>query len=102
MRVFDILVVYYVQKGYKEKNKDKKRELFIQVILLYIIVDRIIMYDQVSLSLKKCVFKVYKFFVFLKEYKRQMFVYISQIYISCNIIVYFQRNVISVCNKFNF
>lgn len=69
MRVFDILVVYYVQKGYKEKNKDKKRELFIQVILLYIIVDRIIMYDQVSLSLKKCIFKVYRFFFFLKNIK---------------------------------
>lgn len=60
MRALDTLAAYYVQKGHKEKNKDKKRELFTQATLLYTTADRIIMYDQVSLPLKKCVFKVYK------------------------------------------
>lgn len=60
MRALDTLAAYYVQKGHKEKNKDKKRELFTQATLLYTTADRIIMYDQVSLSLKKCIFKVYR------------------------------------------
>lgn len=60
MRALDTLAAYYVQKGHKEKNKDKKRELFTQATLLYTTADRIIMYDQVSLPLKKCVFKVYR------------------------------------------
>lgn len=70
MRALDTLAAYYVQKGHKEKNKDKKRELFTQATLLYTTADRIIMYDQVSLPLKKCVFKVYKPPVSLKEHKR--------------------------------
>lgn len=60
MRALDTLAAYYVQKGHKEKNKDKKRELFTQATLLYTTADRIIMYDQVSLLLKKCIFKVYR------------------------------------------
>uniref|UniRef100_A0A8W8N0T7 Tetratricopeptide repeat protein 21A/21B fourth ARM domain-containing protein n=1 Tax=Magallana gigas TaxID=29159 RepID=A0A8W8N0T7_MAGGI len=46
MRALDTLAAYYVQKGHKEKNKDKKRELFTQATLLYTTADRIIMYDQ--------------------------------------------------------
>ena len=48
MRALDTLAAYYVQKGHREKNKDKKRELFTQATLLYTTADRIIMYDQVS------------------------------------------------------
>lgn len=59
MRALDTLAAYYVQKGHKEKNKDKKRELFTQATLLYTTADRIIMYDQVSLPQKKWVLKVY-------------------------------------------
>lgn len=72
MRALDTLAAYYVQKGHKEKNKDKKRELFTQATLLYTTADRIIMYDQVSLSLKKCIFKVYRPPppLSLKDYKR--------------------------------
>lgn len=70
MRALDTLAAYYVQKGHKEKNKDKKRELFTQATLLYTTADRIIMYDQVSVPLKKCVFKVYRPPPSLKEYKR--------------------------------
>lgn len=71
MRALDTLAAYYVQKGHKEKNKDKKRELFTQATLLYTTADRIIMYDQVSLSLKKCIFKVYRLPPpSLKDYKR--------------------------------
>lgn len=106
MRALDTLAAYYVQKGHKEKNKDKKRELFTQATLLYTTADRIIMYDQVSLPLKKCVFKVYRPPpLSLKEYKRQMFVHINQTQMSCNIIAiiaYFQRDVTSVCNRPNF
>ncbi|KAK3600789.1 hypothetical protein CHS0354_009223 [Potamilus streckersoni] len=45
MRALDTLAAYYVQKAHKEKNKDKKRELFTQATLLYTTADRIIMYD---------------------------------------------------------
>ena len=48
MRALDTLAAYYVQKAHKEKNKDKKRELFTQATLLYTTADKIIMYDQVS------------------------------------------------------
>ena len=49
MRALDTLAAYYVQKGHREKNKDKKKELFTQATLLYTTADRIIMYDQVSI-----------------------------------------------------
>ena len=48
MRALDTLAAYYVQQAHKEKNKDRKRELFTQSTLLYTTADRIIMYDQVS------------------------------------------------------
>jgi RNA polymerase-associated protein CTR9 len=47
MRSLDTLAAHYVQKAHKEKNKDKKRELFTKATLLYTTADRIIMYDQV-------------------------------------------------------
>ncbi|XP_076114425.1 RNA polymerase-associated protein CTR9 homolog [Mytilus galloprovincialis] len=46
MRALDTLAAYYVQKAHKEKNKDKKRDLFTQATLLYTTADKIIMYDQ--------------------------------------------------------
>lgn len=46
MRALDMLAAYYVQQANKEKNKDKKRELFTKATLLYTTADKIIMYDQ--------------------------------------------------------
>ncbi|KAL5007726.1 hypothetical protein ScPMuIL_016532 [Solemya velum] len=46
MRALDTLAAYYVQCAHREKNKDKKRELFTQATLQYTTADRIIMYDQ--------------------------------------------------------
>lgn len=46
MKAFDTLAAYYVQQANKEKNKDKKRELFTKATLLYTTADKIIMYDQ--------------------------------------------------------
>lgn len=46
MRSLDTLAAFYVQRAHKEKNKDKKRELFTKATLLYTTADRIIMYDQ--------------------------------------------------------
>lgn len=42
-----MLAAYYVQEANREKNKDKKRELFTKATLLYTTADKIIMYDQV-------------------------------------------------------
>jgi RNA polymerase-associated protein CTR9 len=50
MRALDMLAAYYVQCANREKNKDKKRELFTKATLLYTTADKIIMYDQVSKS----------------------------------------------------
>lgn len=47
MRALDMLAAYYVQQANKEKNKDKKRDLFTKATLLYTTADKIIMYDQV-------------------------------------------------------
>ena len=47
MAAFDSLAAFYVQQAHKEKDKDKKRELFTQATLLYTMADKIIMYDQV-------------------------------------------------------
>lgn len=49
MRTLDMLAAYYVQQANREKNKDKKRELFSKATDLYNTADKIIMYDQVSL-----------------------------------------------------
>ncbi|KAL7034537.1 hypothetical protein ACKWTF_008002 [Chironomus riparius] len=46
MRVIDSLGAYYVQEANREKNKDKKRELFLKATQLYATGDKIIMYDQ--------------------------------------------------------
>ncbi|XP_023019050.2 RNA polymerase-associated protein CTR9 homolog [Leptinotarsa decemlineata] len=46
MRALDMLAAYYVQKANKEKNKDRKRDLFTKATLLYTTADKIIMYDQ--------------------------------------------------------
>lgn len=47
MRSLDTLAAHYVQQAHREKNKDKKRELFTKATLLYTTADKIIMYDQV-------------------------------------------------------
>ncbi|XP_018323793.1 RNA polymerase-associated protein CTR9 homolog [Agrilus planipennis] len=46
MRALDMLAAYYVQEANREKNKDRKRELFTKATLLYTTADKIIMYDQ--------------------------------------------------------
>uniref|UniRef100_A0A0L8GE16 RNA polymerase-associated protein CTR9 homolog n=1 Tax=Octopus bimaculoides TaxID=37653 RepID=A0A0L8GE16_OCTBM len=46
MRALDTLAAYYVQQAHKEKNKEKKRDLFTQATLLYTTADKVIMYDQ--------------------------------------------------------
>lgn len=48
MAAYDSLAAYYVQQAHKEKNKERKRELFTQATLLYTTADKIIMYDQVG------------------------------------------------------
>lgn len=50
MRALDMLAAYYVQEANKEKSKDKKKELFTKATLLYTMADKIIMYDQVSVT----------------------------------------------------
>ncbi|KAG8230222.1 hypothetical protein J437_LFUL010850 [Ladona fulva] len=47
MRALDALAAYFVQKANKEKNKDRKRELFTKATVLYTTADKIIMYDQI-------------------------------------------------------
>jgi RNA polymerase-associated protein CTR9 len=49
MTAFDSLAAHYVQLAHREKNKERKRELFTQATLLYTTADKIIMYDQVSI-----------------------------------------------------
>ncbi|XP_068143351.1 RNA polymerase-associated protein CTR9 homolog [Drosophila tropicalis] len=46
MRALDMLAAHYVQEAYREKSKDKKRELFMKATNLYTSADKIIMYDQ--------------------------------------------------------
>lgn len=45
-----MLAAYYVQEANREKNKDKKRDLFTKATLLYTTADKIIMYDQVYVA----------------------------------------------------
>ena len=47
MVCLDTLAAYYVQQARKEKNKDRRTELFMQATQLYTMADKIIMYDQV-------------------------------------------------------
>ena len=53
MVVLDSLAAYYVQEGRKEKEIEKKRELFTKATQLYTTADKIIMLDQVCLSFQK-------------------------------------------------
>lgn len=46
MKALDTLAAHYVQQANREKNKDKKRELFTKATHLYTTADKIIMYDQ--------------------------------------------------------
>uniref|UniRef100_A0A2R5LJB8 Putative rna polymerase-associated protein ctr9 n=1 Tax=Ornithodoros turicata TaxID=34597 RepID=A0A2R5LJB8_9ACAR len=46
MTCLDTLAAYFVQKASKEKNKDKKMELFTKATFLYTTADKIIMYTQ--------------------------------------------------------
>lgn len=45
MAALDTLSAYYVQQANKEKDREKKRELFTKATLLYTTADKIIMYD---------------------------------------------------------
>ncbi|OXU31345.1 hypothetical protein TSAR_012690 [Trichomalopsis sarcophagae] len=49
MRALDMLAAYYVQEANREKNKDKKKDLFTKATSLFIAADKIIMYDQTHL-----------------------------------------------------
>lgn len=51
MAALDKLSAYYVQQANKEKDRERKRELFTKATLLYTTADKIIMYDLVSLPL---------------------------------------------------
>lgn len=51
MKALDTLAAHYVQQANREKNKDKKRELFTKATHLYTTADKIIMYDQVMLTI---------------------------------------------------
>ncbi|XP_066988648.1 RNA polymerase-associated protein CTR9 homolog isoform X1 [Macrobrachium rosenbergii] len=46
MRSYDTLAAYYVQKAYKEKEPQAKKDLFQKATYLYTTADKIIMYDQ--------------------------------------------------------
>ncbi|XP_036312946.2 RNA polymerase-associated protein CTR9 homolog [Pipistrellus kuhlii] len=54
MTCLDTLAAYYVQQARKEKNKDNKKDLIAQAILLYTMADKIIMYDQNHLLGRAC------------------------------------------------
>ncbi|XP_046852275.1 RNA polymerase-associated protein CTR9 homolog isoform X2 [Xenia sp. Carnegie-2017] len=46
MICLDTLAAYYVQEAKKEKNKEKKKEMFTKATQLFTTADKIIMYDQ--------------------------------------------------------
>jgi len=46
MKIIDSLAAYYMKVAAKEKQKDKKKELFHKATLLYSFADKILMYDQ--------------------------------------------------------
>lgn len=54
MTCLDTLAAYYVQQARKEKNKDKRTDLFMQATQLYTMADKIIMYDQNHLLGRAC------------------------------------------------
>lgn len=47
MAALDKLSAYYVQQANKEKDRDKKKELYTKATLLFSTADKIIMYDLV-------------------------------------------------------
>lgn len=60
-----MLAAYYVQEANKEKNKDKKRDLFTKATLLYTTADKIIMYDQVCIIVRAlAIFIIFPIFIF--------------------------------------
>lgn len=61
-----MLAAYYVQEANKEKNKDKKRDLFTKATLLYTTADKIIMYDQVRIIIRALIviFIIFLIFIF--------------------------------------
>lgn len=61
MRALDMLAAYYVQEANREKNKDKKRDLFTKATLLYTTADKIIMYDQVRKKALKMMLRLGSF-----------------------------------------
>lgn len=69
MRALDMLAAYYVQEANKEKNKDKKRDLFTKATLLYTTADKIIMYDQVCV-ICICIAIIFLIFIFAVSYCR--------------------------------
>lgn len=60
-----MLAAYYVQEANKEKNKDKKRDLFTKATLLYTTADKIIMYDQVRIICMRMVAISVIFLIFI-------------------------------------
>ena len=48
MKALDMLAAYYVQQAHREKDKERRREMFTMATLLYTTADKIIMYDQVG------------------------------------------------------
>lgn len=66
MAALDTLSAYYVQQANKEKDREKKRELFTKATLLYTTADKIIMYDLVSCFcfLATCILKAKMIFPF--------------------------------------
>lgn len=46
MKIYDSLAAYYMKLAAKEKQKDKKKDLFHKATLLYTTADKILMYDQ--------------------------------------------------------
>lgn len=68
MRALDMLAAYYVQEANREKNKDKKRDLFTKATLLYTTADKIIMYDQVGFSLSSVIMNIFIIYFNLKNY----------------------------------
>lgn len=64
MRALDMLAAYYVQEANREKNKDRKKELFTKATLLYTTADKIIMYDQVSSTFLFKLSKIQTFSIF--------------------------------------
>jgi RNA polymerase-associated protein CTR9 len=66
MKALDTLAAHYVQQANREKNKDKKRELFTKATHLYTTADKIIMYDQVKYNFTSVIYMFLKICYFFK------------------------------------